>query len=1158
MRNFKRTEFFASKQVSMMAIAAALMATPVHALPVRDDVGPAGAVDTENVWAGVGQMYNLLPNGFVGLCTAQLINPRTVILAAHCVDNTADEGYGALTGGQPISFGFSVENNFPGDLITWINGGFASQPDINLYNVLQVQTVKNAPPGNFPLGDVAMASFSTAIDNLPTYGMLFSPLDGPTRATLVGYGGTGTGSAGPNLGIDFKRRVGENMIDGLFSQNDYVAGVFNVPGVSFGDPSAEQLLYHIDFDRPDRDLNDCARGEFFGLGFGNDIVCFTGPTTSPLTWDGTSAITVNDQIDWFPGDALPNEAGTAGGDSGGGLFADEIYERPLVTGVLSGGWVSGFFDPVGGYGSESYYTPLFLFRDWIQENNPYVYASARRGSGNWSDPEHWQQTLDPNYFYIDEYGVVRNGVPSDPEPGELADRPKFGTVFDLDVPDDIEGETGAAPAAAAAAAANVEGIARTDRAASVAAPDGYYYGGGSGNPNSTSPAASDGAPTGPGSTGFTPNNDWGAFGAWTGPNDGVARFYDITLNNFGTTRVDMNAEIDRLTVRGNFSRLKVKSDYQLNALIAVDQYRGFVDVDGVLETREYALWGGFLSGDGAINTSTLYNINGIVTAGGLTSVGDLTVNGDYVQSSEGMMLINIRRRGYFGGVSNDFIQVNGEASLAGGALVSGGFFSRPRWRDSYTVLNAQTVVGNFDDVRLLFASPILFGDSIVQTNGDVDIVIKARRFRDLFGHDDSLYSLGEALDDMRWGGDFDSLEGIFDFVDGSNFDTFGANMTSLTPTAAFSQSNMVLNFNAGFTGHLTARGAELRSGLRGVSFNGLRTAFVEAERIQGVSSARNQLTQGAGSPRPQLKDQRLGLFVSSRGFQNVGADELAPGAGFQNPMTAFDPLAQANPFQNSGSTYGDIAIGADYRLASDTVIGVALSTSTMNLTSGGAGPVSNSNVGAAIYATKYGPRWYVDGYYGISSHDFELERTAGDLASELSSREFANTRSAADSVQSMAGIRAGYTFTPVKGLTLGPIATMAYSNATFKKFQEYSPSELNLIVDRRNLTSLAMTLGANLRYQHVTKKGKAFSFYSDFSSAYELGDRTEAITAAFALAPENSFTVERALDGDWYSASAGMSYSAGGNFVTSLQFGADVDRGPLNQHYGRLSVDWRF
>ena len=43
-------------------------------------------------------------NGTVGLCTGSLINPRTVIFAAHCVNSRAATAYGTTSGGSADRF----------------------------------------------------------------------------------------------------------------------------------------------------------------------------------------------------------------------------------------------------------------------------------------------------------------------------------------------------------------------------------------------------------------------------------------------------------------------------------------------------------------------------------------------------------------------------------------------------------------------------------------------------------------------------------------------------------------------------------------------------------------------------------------------------------------------------------------------------------------------------------------------------------------------------------------------------------------------------------------------------------------------------------------------------------------------------------------------
>ena len=102
---------------AMAAIGAALVAAPASAIVVTDGSSPARAVDPTNI-TGVGQMVVDEGNGFIGLCSATLINPRTVILAAHCVNDAPANAYGSAQGGIAIGVGFQANNLGP--LRNWL------------------------------------------------------------------------------------------------------------------------------------------------------------------------------------------------------------------------------------------------------------------------------------------------------------------------------------------------------------------------------------------------------------------------------------------------------------------------------------------------------------------------------------------------------------------------------------------------------------------------------------------------------------------------------------------------------------------------------------------------------------------------------------------------------------------------------------------------------------------------------------------------------------------------------------------------------------------------------------------------------------------------------------------------------------------------------
>jgi uncharacterized protein with beta-barrel porin domain len=257
----------------------------------------------------------------------------------------------------------------------------------------------------------------------------------------------------------------------------------------------------------------------------------------------------------------PLEGGTASGDSGGPLFA-MINGQMTQIGVVRGGagqltyycpGPGGVDDPIVcadqnnppnqtgyierfGYGEFSDWTPINLFLQWIQQNDPLRQVTAAAGNFNWSNPAAW----------IDAF----------PDPA----RPN-----------------GAAPD-------NTRG-----------------------------------------------NVDINA--------NQAARYYAVTLSNPGTITLDMNPQIDSLSIAGPQSQLVIGGPYTLQVLLGTSLSAGVLTMlpGGTLATGTYTQTGGLLqyllAPGGASGKITVTNT---ATLGGTLGVG--VTPGLYGQSTSYTLL----------------------------------------------------------------------------------------------------------------------------------------------------------------------------------------------------------------------------------------------------------------------------------------------------------------------------------------------------------------------------------------------------------------------------------------------------------------------------------------------------------------------------------------
>ena len=790
------------------AIAVALASAPALAIVPNNNQTPAQIVDTAGGVNGVGMFFR--NDGFV--CSGTLINPRTVLFAAHCVNNRLQTDYSSIDGVVPAAFSFNVDAR-PG-FQNWTANNFRSNTALNVFNINQIQYDPRSLRDIFGLGfveaDIALATLDTPAARIPTWALLFSPLPTPTaidpvrgtgyHVNITGYGRSGNGTAGAVGGVDFRRRAAENMLGALASLDDRNAFLFGP--LPAGTTELPQNLYQTDFDDPRR---------------------------------GTAGASQFD-INIFRDDALAREGTTAGGDSGGPLILDaannRLSTRDLQIGVLSGG--SRFFGPqaFSSYGTTSFYQPLYLFWDYIAAVSPYRYVTTVAGDGNWEDASRWRTTLDPNFQIINAAGQVVNGLPTGIGQGPAGGDPDFGQVCviglgsnecqDLstgrvftpaprteslelvsgigrgDLNATINGgaeavalntaatasSTGAAtattavittvaattaaaatlaPATAAAVTAatttaagpvTTAALTRADMINSLGSGDNAVNGlqgnltsaslGGELSPAATAESlaalqllaenASQRNGSGvfrpgplpaatlanglPGASGFIANN--------INPNNrtGVAgRYFDVTLNQAGTTTLSSAVTIDRLTIAGT-AGLTVAAAGNLASLIDVTQTGGTVNVAGRLRSvGDYTLAAGMLTGTGIVQTPFLTSIMGTIAPGGPGTIGTLTVDGSVVLSSASQLLIDV------GAGVSDRLAITGNASLGGRVFILpvAGFTIR-NGNQYRIVTTGGTISAGFNSAAPLSA---ILTPTFITTPNSVDVRIVAGLYRNV-------------------------------------------------------------------------------------------------------------------------------------------------------------------------------------------------------------------------------------------------------------------------------------------------------------------------------------------------------------------------------------------------------------------------------------------
>lgn len=1091
--------------------------TPDPQILVANPGTPTTARDPVNV-TGVGQMIVDAGGGSVGLCTGTLINPRTVIFAAHCVNGAAASNYGANSGGQAIGWGFEANTraNAAGqtdELVTWLLGGAGGAGKYKT-NVAQAFYNSNYVSYNplsldpearqFLYGDVALSSLDTPAANVPTWALLFSQLpakpitaDGTGyHVTITGYGRNGTGTSG-SLAIDYRRRVAENTLGALASLDEFENFLFGTSSTAL-----PQNLYWIDFDDPLR---------------------------------GSAQASVYDFNAWRD-NAQPNEGITSSGDSGGPLILDRAYAKSLVIGVLSGGYTR-FFNgqPSNGYGTASFYQPLYLYWDWIAANNFYHYVGSVAGNANWTDASHWVTNLDPAYQVI-VGGQLVNGVPTAPGAGNT-DQPGFGQACFQDAQGseclDIASGTvrvGTNPIGTAGNGmdyANLSGEALVaEGAASQAAL-----------PRSEAvPMAAATLPPAtldnglPGATNFVPNNYDG-----DRINRVKPRYFDVTLGAAGTTTLNTAVVIDRFTMAHGGATLDIQAGGSLTSLMSITQGTGTMQVNGALTSvGDYYMLTGGLNGTGVITTPFFTSTAGTISPGAsgtAGSIGTLTFRGNTIFASGTTFMVDLGS-----GSLSDQIAVlssgaagSGQANLGGKLALS--FVSGARAVDGavYRILTAQNGVSG------TFAAPTISAVIIPQLTylaNAVDLRITIGKYADVVDQGSAVQRSYAALLDASRASASSALSGLYGPLD----------MQDVAGVRSFMEG--------------AAPRSESLRGATGMAASGASDRFFR-QRVSTLrpGEATGQLAVN-GNPLPMASQDSLvraaAPMENGLGFADEGksAGKLADDAsgylvaGYLNGSSSSMPTTGTAGRDKFNGWFA--AFGLEKAVSDRATLGFGLSyanvdgTTSVAAQSAGARLVQGTVYGAL--ATQKGLRLDLRVSAGVLSSDSQRTVTLVSTPSTL------NLDKSAFAFAAEAGV--GVDLSRNDKLTVTPRASLRYESLGFGRAEERG-GPMALVIEREARQALEGRFGLGFSGQSgKVRPHLEVNYVHDFLN--QPGSFAAGFVGGSAVAP---FALP-ATDYNWAEVSGGLTFELSGRAALSVEADSSLFRKDLrSQSYrGRLTL----
>ncbi|MGE4351341.1 MAG: autotransporter outer membrane beta-barrel domain-containing protein [Bdellovibrionales bacterium] len=277
-------------------------------------------------------------------------------------------------------------------------------------------------------------------------------------------------------------------------------------------------------------------------------------------------------------------------------------------------------------------------------------------------------------------------------------------------------------------------------------------------------------------------------------------------------------------------------------------------------------------------------------------------------------------------------------------------------------------------------------------------------------------------------------------------------------------------------------------------------------------------------------DRRWGFFLT--GSTGFGEDELQVGSDTKNATAGF-------------------TAGADYRIAEQSFVGMALTYLHSSFTTGDYGDLQSDSMAVSLYGTTtFAQKAYMDGYVSLGYLSMDSERTI--FASGTTPRASADP----DGFQFAAKAETGYSMKDADW-TYGPYAGFRLAYADFDDLSEEDAGSYNLRVQGFNTLSAIGSLGIDGGRRFVMSNGGVLLPSLRLGYNHEFGDDTASIKAEYINLANSRFTTKTDKKSrDWINLSPSLTASLPNDWTLVAQYEHDFFRDDVNENIFNITAHY--